>query len=198
MPVWAWVVIIAVAAVVVLLVVVFAALKRRRTNRLRGQFGPEYERAVESSSSRRDAEADLLEREERHSKLDVRPLSPAARDRYVNEWQSVQAQFVDNPAAAVAVADTLIQSVMAELGYPVEDFEQRAADVSVDHPMVVEHYRAGHRFAQTAGDGEESTEERRRAMQHYRLLFEDLVSPVDETALSRDDGQAVGREPTVR
>src|SRR3954471_21490627 len=134
MRVWAWVVIIAVAAVVVLLAVVFAALKRRRTHRLQGQFGPEYERAVESSSSRKDAEAELMAREERYSKLDLRPLSPAARDRYMSEWQTVQAQFVDNPGTAVGVADTLIQSAMGERGYPVEDFEQRAADVSVDHP----------------------------------------------------------------
>jgi len=196
MPFWAWAVIIAVAVGIVL-AVVFAALTRRRTHRLRGQFGPEYERAVQSSSSRKDAETELMAREERHSKLDLRPLSPAARDRYMNEWQSVQAQFVDTPGTAVGVADTLIQSAMGERGYPVEDFEQRAADVSVDHPTVVEHYRAGHRLAQNAGAGDESTEELRQAMQHYRVLFEELVSPVDETALSRD-GQVVGREESVR
>jgi hypothetical protein len=176
MPTWVWVV-IAAAAVVVVAVVVWQALKQRRTGRLQERFGPEYDRTVGTAESKREAEAELQEREERRRELEIRPLSQAARYRYVERWQSVQAEFVDNPGAAVARADDLIQSVMSERGYPVEDFEQRAADVSVDHPDVVENYRHGHRLAQSSADGEGSTEDLRQAMRHYRALFEELVEP---------------------
>jgi hypothetical protein len=174
MPVWAWV-LIAVGAVVLLAVVLWQAAARKRTTRLQKQFGPEYDRTVDSADDRRLAEAELQAREERRQRLDVRPLSQAARQRYTETWRVTQAQFVDDPRAAVAGADSLIQSVMAERGYPVEDFEQRAADVSVDHPRVVENYREGHRLAQASAAGDDSTENLRRAMVHYRALFDELV-----------------------
>jgi hypothetical protein len=187
MPAWVWV-LIAVGVVAVLAVILWQALARRRTGKLQRQFGPEYDRAITGAESRRDAEAELQAREERRRRLDVRPLTQAARDRYVETWRMTQAQFVDDPRRAVAAADSLIQSVMSDRGYPVEDFEQRAADVSVDHPNVVENYREGHRLAQASASGDDSTEALRRAMQHYRALFDELVEPAadEPTAAERD------------
>jgi hypothetical protein len=185
MPSWVWV-LIAIAVVVVLAVVLWQALARRRTGRLQQQFGPEYDRTVGSADSKRDAEAELQAREERRQQLEIRPLSQAARDRYAQSWQSVQAQFVDDPRGAVAAADSLIQSVMAERGYPIEDFEHRAADVSVDHPQVVENYRHGHQLAQASAGGSDSTEDLRQAMRHYRALFEELVEPAADQPSARE------------
>jgi hypothetical protein len=185
MPSWVWV-LIAIAVVAVLAVVVWQALARRRTGRLQQQFGPEYDRTLDTTDSKRDAEAELQAREERRQQLEIRPLSQAARERYLQSWQSVQAQFVDDPGGAVASADSLIQSVMAERGYPVDDFDQRAADVSVDHPQVVENYRHGHRLAQASADGSDSTEDLRQAMRHYRALFDELVDPAAEQATTRE------------
>jgi len=176
MPSWVWV-LIAVGVVLVLALVIWQAMARRRTDKLRGQFGPEYDRALDGAESKREAEAELAAREERRRELEVRPLSPSARDRYVQNWQVVQANFVDDPRTAVGSADSLIQSVMADRGYPVEDFDQRAADISVDHPEVVENYREGHRLALASAGGSDSTEDLRQAMRHYRALFEELVEP---------------------
>jgi hypothetical protein len=192
MPSWVWVV-IALAAVVVLAIVVWQALARRRTGQLQEQFGPEYDRTVGTSESKREAEAELQAREERRRELEIRPLPSAARYRYLEAWQGVQSQFVDDPSAAVARADELIQSVMSERGYPVEDFEQRAADVSVDHPQVVENYREGHRLAQSTANGSGSTEDLRQAMRRYRALFDELVEPAadDPTARERQSDQPI-------
>ena len=185
MPAWVWV-LIAIAVVAILAVVVWQALMRRQTGRLQEQFGPEYERTLGKADSKRDAEAELQAREERRQQIDVRPLSRAARDRYLQSWQEVQSQFVDDPRAAVASADSLIQSVMAERGYPVEDFEQRAADISVDHPQVVENYRHGHRLAQASADGNDSTEDLRQAMRHYRKLFDELAESAADQPTTRE------------
>jgi hypothetical protein len=203
---WVWV-LIAIAIVVVLAMVLWQALARRRTGRLQERFGPEYGRTLEGAESKRIAEAELQSREERRRELEIRPLSQTARDRYLRTWQGVQGQFVDDPHAAVASADSLIQSVMAERGYPVEDFDQRAADISVDHPEVVENYREGHRLAQASADGGDSTEDLRQAMRHYRALFEDLVEPAADQPTAREQhdrsqsttaGGDVDRERTVR
>jgi len=196
MPAWVWVLIV-VAAVAVLAVVVWRALAAKRTGRLQEQFGPEYERTVGTAESRREAEAELQAREERRRELEIRPLPRAARDRYLQSWESIQAQFVDDPRAAVASADSLIQSVMSERGYPVEDFEQRAADISVDHPQVVENYREGHRLALASANGRDSTEDLRQAMRHYRALFDELVEPAEDQALTRErlaDGDVAARD----
>lgn len=180
----------------VLAVAVWQWTVRRRTEHLRGRFGPEYERAVESADSRREAESELAAREERHGGLELRPLSASARERYLASWRGVQAQFVDDPRGAAEQADGLIQSVMRDCGYPVEDFDQRASDLSVDHADVVEHYREGHRLATQGGRADDSTEDLRRAMQHYRSLFEELVDPSGDGAVSTNDSQRVsaGRE----
>lgn len=192
MPSWVWAV-IALAAVVVLAIVVWQALARKRTGQLQEQFGPEYDRTVGTADSKREAEAELQAREERRRKLEIRPLPSAARYRYLEAWQAVQSQFVDDPRVAVARADELIQSVMSERGYPVEDFEQRAADVSVDHPQVVENYREGHRLAQSSANGSGSTEDLRQAMRRYRALFDELVEPAadDPTARERQSDQPI-------
>ena len=191
MPGWAWV-LVAVVVIIVVALVVWQALRARRTRRLQGRFGPEYDRTVDRADGRREAEAELAARAKRRDELDIRPLPTASRDRYVEEWQHVQARFVDDPRGAVQEADTLIQSVLRERGYPVDDFDQRAADLSVDHPQVVENYRNGHRLS--TGD----TEEQRQAMVHYRALFDELVEDTADRPLSREDATPVSDRETVR
>jgi hypothetical protein len=193
MPAWAWVLII-VGAVVLLAAVVWRAMAARRSRSLRDRFGPEYDRTVESTESKREAESELRARADRRQELEIRPLPTAARDRYVIQWRVVQARFVDDPEGAVRDADMLIQSAMSDRGYPMNDFEQRAADVSVDHPRVVENYREGHRLARNSAMGDGTTEDLRQAMQHYRLLFEDLVEETSDAPLSRDTAPGEGVE----
>ena len=149
--------------------------RRVRSEHLRDQFGPEYDRAVEAKGDRSKAEADLAAREKRVAKLNIRPLEPAERREFTERWTDVQARFVDDPARAVAFADALLGDVMKARGYPVSDFDQRAGDISVDHPVVVEHYHEAHDIALRHERGEASTEDLRQAMIHYRALFDNLV-----------------------
>ncbi len=174
MPVWAWV-LIAIGIVAVVALIAWQVAAQRRTRRLRSRFGPEYERTLNEAESRRDAESELAAREQRRDRFELRPLSTEEQARYTEQWQAVQAQFVDDPAGAVTRADGLIQSVLADRGYPLEDFDQRAADISVDHPSVVENYREGHRRFERTAAGQGSTEDLRQAMRSYRLLFTELV-----------------------
>jgi len=171
--------IVIVAAVVILIIAVFALLymrKRRSTTAdLRRKFGPEYERAVKEHGSERKAEARLVDREKRVEKLIIRDLEPLERERFSKQWVSVQSRFVDSPKGAVAEADDLVSSLMTTRGYPVSDFDQRAADISVDHPRVVENYRSAHEIALRVGKDAATTEDLRTAMIHYRSLFEELV-----------------------
>jgi hypothetical protein len=167
---------VAILVVVILLALLaFFAGRQRRSRKLQDKFGPEYDRTVEQAGDRRAAEADLLERADRRAELNIVPLEPEARDRYIEAWRSTQAQFVDEPAQATREADRLITSVMRDRGYPVDDFEQRAADVSVDHPQVVDDYRAAHAIAAANDRSEASTEDLRQALVHYRSLFEELL-----------------------
>jgi ABC-type multidrug transport system fused ATPase/permease subunit len=170
---------IALAVAVVLVIVVAIALyirKRKNTTaELRDRFGPEYDRAVRQHGSERKAEAKLADRETRVDRLKIRDLDLAERERYLSQWQAVQSRFVDYPKGAVTEADELVCSLMQTRGYPVTDFDQRAADISVDHPRVVENYRSAHNIALRLGRGEASTEEMRTAMIHYRSLFDELV-----------------------
>jgi hypothetical protein len=194
MPGWVWVLIV-VGVLVVLGLVAWQAMRARRSRTLQERFGPEYERALEGSDSKRAAEADLAARADRRDKLEIRPLSAASRTHFVGEWQRVQARFVDDPAGAVAEADVLIQAVMSERGYPVDDFDQRAADISVDHPEVVENYREGHQLARASALGSGTTEDLRRAMQHHRALFEELVEEPADAPLGRDHSPAGAEAP---
>jgi hypothetical protein len=170
---------IASMVLVILVIVVAVALyvrKRKNTTAdLRDRFGPEYERAVQTHGSERRAEAKLVDREKRVQKLNIRDLDPTERERFSGQWQSVQSRFVDYPKGAVTEADELVSSLMQTRGYPVTDFDQRAADVSVDHPLVVDHYRFAREIALRLRKGEASTEDLRTAMIHYRSLFEELV-----------------------
>ena len=171
--------------VVVVVVGLWLFMRRRTSAKLRDRFGPEYERTVEESSGRREAEAQLHDREKRVAAFDVQPLGPGEKDRYTASWQTVQSEFVDSPERAVTHADELLGEVMSARGYPVSDFEQRAADLSVDHPVVVQNYRAAHEIALRHARGEASTEDLRQAMIHFRALFDELVSetkPVPATA----------------
>jgi len=167
------------AAIVILIVAVLAVLyvrKRRSTTAdLRQKFGPEYERAVLKHGSERKAEAKLADREKRVEKLNIRDLDPVERERFLKQWESVQSRFVESPKGAVTEADDLVSSLMKVRGYPVSDFDQRAADVSVDHPRVVENYRSAHEIALRVGKDAATTEGLRTAMIHYRSLFEELV-----------------------
>jgi hypothetical protein len=174
MPTWAWIV-IAIAAVVIVGAIAWSAYNSRRRRGLQQRFGNEYDRALADAPSRREAEAHLNEREKRRDELDIRPLEPSSRDRYASQWQNTQAAFVDDPEAAVADADRLIQQVMRERGYPVDDFEQRANDLSVDHPDVISNYRAAHDISRDNDRGNASTEDLRKAMVHYRALFAELL-----------------------
>jgi hypothetical protein len=158
-------------------VAAFLWRRKRRTERLRTQFGgAEYARAVENGGNRRHGEAGLEGRTERVEGFHVRPLAAADRARFVESWRGVQARFVDGPAGAVTEADQLLGDVMSARGYPVSDFEQRAADISVDHPLVLQNYRAAHGIALRQKLGQASTEELRQAMVHYRTLFDELVN----------------------
>ena len=167
--------VIVVAVVIVAAIVIVFALQSRRSKTLRSRFGPEYERALDETGGKRKAEAELHQREKRVEALNIQPLTVADRTRFVSAWRRVQAEFVDNPKASVAKADDLLGEVMATRGYPMSDFDQRSADLSVDHPVVVDNYRAAHDIALRHGKGEAGTEDLRQAMIHYRALFDDLV-----------------------
>jgi len=169
--------IITVAIVLAAGIGILYSMRKRRTNKLRAQFGTtEYARAVKEGGSQRKAEAALDKRAERVAALHIRPLAPGDRTRFVDSWARVKARFVDGPGSAVTDADQLLGDVMSVRGYPVSDFEQRSADISVDHPLVLENYRAAHRSAVRQAQGQASTEELRQAMIHYRTLFEELVA----------------------
>jgi predicted nucleic acid-binding protein len=174
MPVWAWIIIAVVVALAVLAAIV-AYVNSRRRAQLQERFGSEYQRTVADRGDQRVAEKELAERERLREKIDVVPLSEDARAKYQESWRAVQTRFVDDPAGAVGDADSLITRVMRDRGYPIEDFDQRAADVSVDHPEVVQNYRAAHDIhLRNEQDGAE-TEDLRQAFVHYRALFEELV-----------------------
>jgi len=168
--------VVALAVILVTAIAAWLFFQKRRTKKLRTQFGgAEYARAVEEGGTRRQAEAGLKERTERVESLKIRALAPGDRARFVESWSRVQARFVDGPGGAVTEADQLLGDVMSTRGYPVSDFEQRAADISVDHPLVMENYRTAHEIAVRQTRGQANTEDLRQAMIHYRTLFEELV-----------------------
>ena len=180
------------AAIVILAIVVVAIavgaffyLRRRRSENLRKQFGPEYNRAVKQYGDERKAEEKLAEREKRVRKLDIRGLTREEQNQFSNNWKKTQAHFVDAPSPAVNEADSLVKELMLARRYPVGEFEQRAADISVDHPNVVNHYRTAHDIAERNKSGKATTEDLRQAMVHYRSLFEELL---ETTAVEPNTG----------
>ena len=167
-------IVIAAVFIVGLLLVAWVVSRRRRTELLQERFGPEYERTVRQIGAAR-AEADLLEREKRVQKLTLRELTSEERERFVTEWRAIQSRFVDVPEQAMTEADRLVDQLMQARGYPVADFEQRAADISVDHPRVVNNYRTARHIASRYQRGEATTEDLRKAILYYRSLFDDLL-----------------------
>jgi hypothetical protein len=182
---------IAVIAVIViaLIAAVVVIVLRNRTRKLRAQFGPEYDRAVAETGNRLKAEAELERVEKRVKRYALRPLTAVDRERFQQSWRAIQAMFVDDPARAFMEADKLLGTVLLKAGYPPTDFENRAAEISVDHAEVVEHYRAGHEIALRQAQRLASTEDLRKGMVHYRALFDELMEeePVPMRA------RAVGR-----
>jgi hypothetical protein len=182
MPVWEWILIAACVAIAVAAVLVAASFvsRRKRTERLKQHYGREYERLVSETGDEKAAEKELTARERKRDSLDIVSLTPSALSDFTTRWHEVQTGFVDNPATAVGVADRLVTQVMRERGYPVDDFDQRAADISVDHPQIVENYRAAHGIHLAQQHGDVSTEQQREAFVHYRALFEKLLeAPTD-------------------
>jgi hypothetical protein len=169
--------IVAGVAIVIVGIAGLMFMRKRRTAKLRTQFGgPEYDRALKEGGSQRRAEAKLEQRADRVESFHLRAHSTADHERFVESWHKVQARFVDSPGGAVTEADQMLGDVMSLRGYPVSDFEQRAADISVDHPLVMENYRAAHGIAVRQATGHANTEELRQAMIHFRSLFEELIA----------------------
>jgi len=163
------------AVAVIAIAIAWFVVRGRRTDLLKRRFGPEYDHTLDAFGSRRSAEADLLDRTKRVRRLEIHPLSSETRERFADRWRRTQASFVDNPVSAVAEADALVEEVMEARGYPVEDFEQRAADISVEHPRFVQNYRDAHALAVSARRGTVRTEDLRRATLYFKELFEDLL-----------------------
>lgn len=165
----------AVAVLVAITAVVWLAMRNRRSAQLKSKFGPEYRRVARAEGDAAQAESILLAREKRVKRLDLKPLTDTQRNEFADIWEHAQAEFVDDPVAAVTHADVLVQEVMNVRGYPVADFEQRVADVSVDHPAVAQNYRLAHDIAERNDNEEVGMEKLREAMLHYRALFADLL-----------------------
>lgn len=187
MPVWGWILIAAIVVIAAVAVIVArSASGRKRTGRLKERFGPEYERTVGEAGEQRAAEKELAARERKRDKLDIVPLTPQAQEKYAARWRTVQTAFVDNPSNAVGDADRLVTQVMRERGYPIDDFDQRAADISVDHPKVVENFRGAHSIFLSQQEGDVGTEQQRQAFVHYRALFEQLLETDKDTDKSEE------------
>ena len=168
-------IVVIVIAVLVVLGVAVMLTRKREGERLKQRFGPEYDRQVVEAGSETRAQAELLKREKRVEKLDIRPLPPEKREGFLGDWQHVQAGFVDDPQKSIAMADALVGDVMKARGYPVDDFDQRAADISVEHPQLVSNYRAAHEIAARHRQGKAGTEDLRAAFIGYRSMFEELL-----------------------
>jgi len=182
MPNWIWIVVAIIVVILLVAVVVVATRGRRDSDRLKQRFGPEYHRTVSEAGDEKAAEKELIARERKRNKLDIRPLSPAALDGFAHRWRAVQTAFVDHPSSAVGEADLLVTEVMRERGYPVDDFDRQAADVSVDHPTVVADYRAAHDIHLAQQKGDVGTEQQRQAFVHYRALFTKLLESENDTS----------------
>lgn len=192
--VWPGIVVVIVIIIVVIALAFFwrSVTQRRQSERLHGAFGSEYDRAVSQHGNRDHAEAELLNRKERVDALNIRPLAPADRTRFADAWRATQARFVDKPAEATAAADRLVTDLLRVRGYPISEFDQRAADVSVHYPDVVENYRAAHATSLASERNQASTEDLRTAMIHYRALFDELLGNADARRSQTPERTEVG------
>jgi hypothetical protein len=175
------IIVLVVAAVLVIAgaVAAFVIDQDKKRRRVREDFGPEYHRELARTGDRGRAQKELEERQKRVASFDLKPLSAEDSRRFSDQWRSTQERFVDDPKSATRDADGLIQEVMETRGYPVSDFDQRAADISVDHPEIVQNYRSAHQISEANDRGEASTEDLRQAFVHYRSLFQDLLETED-------------------
>jgi hypothetical protein len=164
-----------VIALIIIAVIAYASSKKRRSLRLKQRFGPEYDRVLQKEGDQRRAEGVLEFRQKRRERYKIRPLTASDKASFEIRWREVQARFVDDPRGAVTVADSLVTDVMQARGYPIGEFDERAADLSVDYPVIVDNYRAAHTIALRHGAGQASTEDLRQAMVHYRALFQELL-----------------------
>jgi hypothetical protein len=172
---------VVIAAVVIIVIAAWLVMRKRRSDQLKQRFGSEYDRLAQQQGGARQAEEVLAQREKRVEKFPIRSLAAGDRERYAQEWGVVQKRFVDDPSAAVTEADRLVTNVMEARGYPMVNFEQRAADVSVNYPGVVQNYRSAREIVVRHGEGQSTTEDLRQAMVHFRSLFEELLdSPKPE------------------
>jgi hypothetical protein len=177
---------ITIVLIIVILVVIAAivyGVQAGRRKKLQSTFGPEYDRVVADTGNRNEAEKELREREKRHAELELKDLTPESRERYRTAWEEVQIQFVDSPTEALGTADELTTSLIAERGYPTGEYDDRLADLSVEHASTLQHYRDAHEISERNKGGEVSTEDLRQALVHYRALFADLLGtdPVSTT-----------------
>jgi hypothetical protein len=195
---------IAIIVLIIVVLVVIAAIvygvQAGRRKKLQSTFGPEYDRAVADTGSRTEAEKELREREKRHSELELKPLSPESQAKYSADWEEVQLKFVDDPAEAVGTADELVTRLITERGYPTRDYEDRLADLSVEHARTLGHYRDAHEISERNRSGSASTEDLRQALVHYRALFADLLGtdPVSPTSVDSATVPGVGSDDGVR
>lgn len=193
-------ILIILAAVIVVLALIWFFLRQRKTSKLRGRYGEEYDRTVERVGGRDKAQRNFEEREKRVSDLHIRPLTTEERDDFAIEWHETKTLFVDSPQEAVLRGDRLLATMMVKRGYPMEDFDRRYEDLTVDHAEVANHYREGHEIADKAGNA--TTEEMRRALNHYEKLFEDMIrdagdaEPARETAHDDERERAAVTTPT--
>lgn len=194
------VIVVAIVVIVAIVIVGYQMARKRRTTQLREQYGPEYDRAVDQADSQREAESELLGRVKRHEQLELRSLDSAEREDFERRWSDVQSQFVDDPNTAVRNADLLVVEVMSARGYPVDDFDQRADDLSVSHPEVTQRYREARRIAKSNEDGTVDTEDLRQAVTSYRSLVQALLADDgdrtrdDATRMKQDNNQMTERE----
>jgi hypothetical protein len=170
-----WLIIVLIVIVLLVIAAVWYATQTSRRKKLQTTFGPEYDRVVADTGNRADAEKELREREKRHAELELKPLSAESQATYSKAWEEVQIQFVDNPDEALATADSLTTKLIAERGYPTADYDDRLADLSVEHAQTLQHYRDAHAISLRSSNGEASTEDLRQALVHYRALFADLL-----------------------
>jgi hypothetical protein len=193
-------VIILIVVIVVVLAAIFFGVQAARRRRLQSTFGPEYDRAVADTGSRADAEKELRERERRHASLELKPLSDESRARYSAAWEEVQIRFVDDPTGAANEADQLVTQLITERGYPTSDYEDRLADLSVEHARTLGHYRDAHEINRRSQAGEASTEDLRQALVHYRALFADLLGtdPVKTDTATTSTTTATPAAPAPR